>query len=551
MRPLLERLGGFLPAAIALALPTVFIPVAVDSYVLPRAAIVIAGAGLGCGLALLLPGGPGLGRLRLPLLAATAAALLAFAFSISWPVSLEGSYTRYESLPIRLAYLGLLAVPVWLLRDQVSRNRVITAFVIGTAVASVEAIGQQAALNLGLIAFRPDGNLGNANLLGALLAMAIPLAFARGLRAPRFGVLWWVALALMAGALLATTSRSGGLGALAGCLAVIVFMLKGRTAFIGAAVAFVVVGAGLMLIVFSPLRLLNDDPGPARLHLWPDALHMIAARPLTGWGEDATGLVYGRFLSGDWSPEVDRAHSGPLDIAATQGVLGLAALAWVLLTFFRGLWRWRFVESVGPLAAACIGYSLWVLFNFDWVPTTGAFWLLAGIAWSAVRAAEAATAASPATTGLQSHSALLGSEAPLGSRGGTRLAPNVRFTASIAALALAVAVVWLGAMPALADIWYFQNRSDLSVVVDPLQGRYHWVLGQSLISLWSTSRGLDQMKLAGKLGESDPQLYVDIGDAEQRLGRLADARAAYGMALRIDPFYRPAKDRLAGKGMPP
>ena len=61
MRPLLERLGGFLPAAIALALPTVFIPIAVDSYILPRAAIVIAGAGLGCGLALLPPGGPSLG----------------------------------------------------------------------------------------------------------------------------------------------------------------------------------------------------------------------------------------------------------------------------------------------------------------------------------------------------------------------------------------------------------------------------------------------------------------------------------------------------------
>jgi O-antigen ligase len=530
LRPLLERLGGFLPAAIALALPTVFIPVAVDSYILPRAAIVIAGAGLGCGLALLLPAKPGLGRLRLPLIAATAAALLAFAFSVSWPVSLEGSYTRYESLPIRLAYLGLLAVPVWLLRDRASRERVITAFVIGTSIASVQALGQEVLLLNHSIDYRPDGNLGNANLLGALLAMAIPLAFARGLRAARFGVLWWLALALMAGALLATTSRSGGLGALAGCLAVIVFMLRGRTALIGGAVALAVVGAGLMLIVFSPLRLLNDDPGPARLHLWPDAIHMIAARPLTGWGEDATGLVYGRFLSGDWSPEVDRAHSGPLDIAATQGILGLAALAWALFTLFRGLWRWRFVESVGPLAAACIGYSVWVLFNFDWVPATGGFWLLAGTAWSAVRAAEIGSAAPAPAARLPN--------------------PARKASAALGAAALAVAVVWLAAMPVLADIWYYQSRSDLSVIVDPFQARYHWVLGEGLVATGSTSRGLDQMKLAGKLGESDPQLYVDIGDTEQRLGRSAEARAAYRMALTIDPFYRPAKDRLAGRGVP-
>jgi len=266
---------------------------------------------------------------------------------------------------------------------------------------------------------------------------------------------------------------------------------------------------------------------------------MIAARPLTGWGEDATGLVYGRFLSGDWSPEVDRAHSGPLDVAATQGVLGLAALAWVLLTLFRGLWRRRLVESVGPLAAACIGYSVWVLFNFDWAPATGAFWLLAGTAWSAVRAA-----------GTASHSALLGSKAAFRGVDGAGLPPKGRFARPIAALALAVAVVWLAALPMLSDIWYYQSRSDLSVVVDPFQGRYHWVVGQGLVAIGSTSRGLDQMRLAGRLGESDPQLYVDIGDAEQQLGRPAEARAAYRMALAIDPFYRPAKDRLAGIGVP-
>src|SRR2546427_4148915 len=118
MRPLLERLGGFLPAAIALALPTVFIPIAVDSYILPRASIVIAGAGLGAGIALLLPGGPRLGSLRLPLLAAALAAALAYDFSVNQGVSLAGSYTRYESMPVRLSYLALLAVPVWLLRDR-------------------------------------------------------------------------------------------------------------------------------------------------------------------------------------------------------------------------------------------------------------------------------------------------------------------------------------------------------------------------------------------------------------------------------------------------
>lgn len=530
MRPLLERLGGFLPAAIALALPTVFIPIAVDSYILPRAAIVIAGAGLGAAIALLLRKGPGLGPLRVPMVAAAASAVLAFAFSVSWPVSLMGSYTRYESLPIRLSYLGLLAMAVWLLRDQRSRDRVIPAFVLGTFVASVQALGQQLLLSKHLIDYRPDGNLGNANLLGALLAMAIPLAVYRGLRGSRFLAAWWTAVVVMACALVATTSRSGGLAALAGCLALVVFSLKGRWALGGAVAALALTGIALMVIVLSPLRLLNDDPGPARLHLWPDAIHMIAARPLTGWGEDATGLVYGQFLSGDWSPEVDRAHSGPLDIAATEGLVGLAALGWVLITLLRGAWRWRFVGSVGPLVAAGIGYTVWVLFNFDWAPATGAFWLLAGTAWSGVRAAE---------QGVGAHAA-----------GEGHSAPAWRVLRAVGALGLAVAVAWLGVMPVVADISYYYNRLDLAVAADPLQGRYRWLLGEGLVASGSATRGLNEMLAAARLGESDPQLYVDIGDAERGLGRTADANVAYRMALKIDPYFVPAQKRLAGQGVP-
>jgi len=526
MRPLLERLGGFLPAAIALALPTVFLPIAVDSYILPRAAIVIAGAGIGLGLALLVPGGPSLGAARVPIAAAAGAAVLAFVFSVSWPVSLVGSYTRYESLPIRLSYLGIFAASVWLLRDKKARDRVIPAFVLGSAIASIQALWQQVLLSNQLIDYRPDGNLGNANLLGALLAMAIPLALASGLRGGRFLVAWWLGVAGMGIALVATTSRSGGLGALAACLALVVFSLKGRKSLVAAAVAAAVVGIALLAILFSPLRLLNDDPGTARLHLGLDAIHMIAARPVTGWGEDTTGLVFGRFLSGAWAPQVDRAHWGPLDIAATQGVLGVAALAWVLFTLFRGLWRVRFTESVAALGAACVGFSVVILFNFDWAPATGAFWLLAGTAWSAAVATEG-KAAMHATR----------------DRGWL---PAGRALRSIGALSAVAFVVWFGALPVLADVWYYQGRLDLAVIADPLQGRYHWLLGQNLVGSGSSAGGLDELLLAGRLGESNPQLYVDIGDVQQRLGRTAEARAAYRMALIIDPYYGPALKRLAG-----
>src|SRR5712692_1567427 len=525
MRPILERLGNYLPAAIALALPTVFIPNAVDSFILPRASIVIAGACIGTGLALLLPGGPGLGQLRLPLIAAAAVALIAFASSVSWPLSLAGAYTRYESLPMRLSYLGLLAVPVWLIRNERGREWLVAAFVFATSVASLEALFQAA----GAVSFRPDGNIGNANLLGALIAMALPLAAARGFRGDQFLVAWWLAVAVMAGGLFVSTSRSGGLGALAGCLALVVFAFRrGLWAAVLASVSGILLSAALWAIVYGPLSNLNNDPARSRLQLWPDALRMIAARPATGWGEDATGLVFGRYVSADWAPGVtyDRTHSGILEAAATQGVLGLAAQGWVLLTLFRGIWRHRFSDSVGALGAACIGYTVWVLFNFDWAPATGAFWLLAGTAWSGVRAAETESSTIPIAKAVRS-----------------------RTTArSLVALALAGAAVWFAAMPVLAEIWNWQGRSDLAVRVDPLQARYHWNLGTSLIASGDARGGLAELQRAADLGETEPQVYVDLGDAELKRGDDSAARRDYQRALVIDPYYVPARQRLADLG---
>jgi hypothetical protein len=283
----------------------------------------------------------------------------------------------------------------------------------------------------------------------------------------------------------------------------------------------------VVVVMVSPLRLLNDDPAPLRLHLWQDALHMISARPLTGWGEDATGLAFGRFLSGDWSPGVtfDRVHSGPLDLAATQGLLGLATTGLVLVILFRGTWRSRFVGDVGALTAACAGYTVWVLFNFDWAPATGVFWLLAGTAWSAVRAVESDAVSTSVV------------EAPK--------MPGPALWRTGVAVALAVVAIGLGTFPVLADAWYSLGRVGLSVVVDPLQSRYHWALGQGLVAQGSVARGVDEMRRAADFGETEPSLYVELGDAEAQLGRSADARKHYQRALEIDPYYSPARQRLA------
>ncbi|HKW60725.1 MAG TPA: O-antigen ligase family protein [Candidatus Dormibacteraeota bacterium] len=500
---MLERFGGFLLALVALALPIAFLPSAADTYILPRASMVIAGACLGVGVSLLVTRAGGLGNLRLPLLAAAAAALLAFAFSVSWPLSLAGSYTRYESLPIRLAYLGLAASAVWLLRTRLQRDAVVAAFVFGTTVASLEAI-QQA---FGPVAFRPDGNLGNANLLAALIAMAIPLAVDRARRATLFVGPWAASVVAMGAGLVVTTSRSGGLGVVAGCLALLTLAVPRRwTVPVGAASASAV-AAAVAFVLISPLRALNDDPAALRLHLWQDGLGLLAARPLTGWGEDTTGLTFGRFLTHDYATLVtfDRVHSGPLDIAVTQGVLGLAALGWVLVVVGLAAWRRRDEPGVAGLAGALAGFSVWVFYNFDWAPATGAFWLLLGTLWSTL------------------------SPVPIEKRVRVR---GLSWQPPLAAALVAVAVA-LAVLPLFADTWYLKGHANLSVQADPLQAQYHWALG--------TIPGL---RRAAELGEYDPGMYVQLGDLESAHGDIAAAKDAYRRALEIDPYYTPATQRL-------
>src|SRR6266851_7335467 len=190
------------------------------------------------------------------------------------------------------------------------------------------------------------------------------------------------------------------------------------------------------------------------------------------------------------------------------------------------MWRHRFSDSVGALGAACIGYTVWVIFNFDWAPATGAFWLLAGTAWSGVRAAETGSTATPAATDALQRSTLR----------------------SVGAVALAVAAVGLGVLPLVADARYSQARPDLAVALDPLQARYRWDYGLSLAASGDPQAGVAELRRAADFGETEPQLYVDLGDAERKLGDVAAARRAYQQALVIDPFFAPARQRLGELG---
>lgn len=516
-------LAEWLPAVFCGLLPVVWLPAAVDLFILPRAALVV-GFGVLLPVAAAAVGGPGWGRLRplrWPLLAAAGAALVAAAFSINPWLSLGGAYTRYESLLVRLAYLGIFVGAAALGRRERARAWVLRAFVAGCCVAALEAVWQAAS-----VSFRPDGNLGQPGLLGALLAMALPLALHLGLRSWP----WLVTVAPLGLGLYFSLSRAGWLGALAGCTVIIALALPARrrrqTAWLAAAAMVVAV----TVLLVSPLRHLNQDTGTARLGVWSDAVRMAAARPLTGWGEDATGLVFGRFQTRDWEPgnTFDRIHDQPLDLLVAQGLAGGLAALWLWGAFWVRVGRagWLGVRDLAGPAGACLAYAAWSLLNFDWAPATGAFYALAGVAWAAAQAE-----ATPAVGGPSPGSA----GRPAGG------------WASAAAAGLAVVVALALTVPPLfADVAYRSGRAAQAVALDPLQARYHQALGEQLGP--NGRGGLAELRRARDLGDYDYSFLIELGDAERTAGHPAEARRAYRAARDTYPFDPTAPQRLAALG---
>ena len=359
--------------------------------------------------------------------------------------------------------------------------------------------------------------------------MAIPIAAARSLFRPA----WALLLPSLAAALLVTGSRSGWLGAAAGTGALLPLLARtrrSRTVLTG--VALVLLVAGVLAALSSPLTSMNNDDGASRLHVWQDSLGLIASNPLFGGGLDTQALLLGRHLTGDWARGAifDRIHALDLDLLATQGIVGLAAAGW-----FWSVWAWRSVralfstqfanalreEELPGLVAAWVAYLVVTAVNFDWAAVTAPLWLLGGVAWSAVMSAAPAKP-SPAW--------------PSGRRWTAIAVP-----AGIAAL---VAGTALGILPLVADVEYFRGDLGSATAIDPLQPRYHRVLGENLIASGRLQAGVAELEQAGRLGEYESTSFDRLGDAKLSLGDRAGARRAFSRALELNRFDLTASQRI-------
>jgi O-antigen ligase len=525
----------------AILLPLVYWPLTYDHYVLPKlllARSLVLALGLLLVIRWLVIGSVAIKRtpLDVPVLAFLASALLSAVVGINLNVGLFGTYTRYDGALTLITYAALFWLSVQSLEDSNDARGLLRAMLAGAYLVGLLAIGQWLLDTLaGSQVPRAFGTLGNSNVLGAYLVMLIPFAY-HELRCATSGgwrLLAANVLGTMGLAVVMSVSHSAWLG-LAVAAAI---LLAGRQYPVLSFRRQILIGVGglAILAAVAPIALSRSTVLTQRVGIWGDSIPLIASRPLFGYGPDTFGLVFPRFESKPWVyyTQIDKAHSEVLQVAATQGLVGLAIFVWILAAFVVAFWRGRRHPGAWPLFAGWAAYQVVVMVNFTALGSAFPFWIFAAasmVVWGATREVRWV----PEQTRVPATAA------------------GVVLTAG--ALALALPVV---AMPYLADLnlqqavvaqWSLRTSDAARLAasaraLNPQESVYAVEAANVALDKqdWAAARGayLDAIWL----GTFSPRLYRNLAIADSNLGLRAEALAAAQQAVYLDR-WDPANQAL-------
>ncbi len=161
-----------------------------------------------------------------------------------------------------------------------------------------------------------------------------------------------------------------------------------------ATVAVVVVSSNMNILDRTTVGREGGLSSQVRLTIWRDTVPMIMERPLLGHGPDNFAKPFKSHIGEELKAtitnnigevsKVDRVHSDFLQVAATTGLLGLAAYVWILASYFRNAFRrggWPLIALSGGLLA----YIFQIQLSFPTAATNVAFWGLLGASVAIMR----------------------------------------------------------------------------------------------------------------------------------------------------------------------
>ncbi len=340
-------------------------------------------------------------------------------FSLEPKLSFFGAYQIYVFGVIPMAAFALLywltaqaaseALIVW-----IKRGCLLSAAIVGV-YACLQYSGNEIFERMPVIkGGRVWASLGNPLYLGALCMMAWLVGFAEWIheQSPNR---WWVAVAMLpiGSGLILSLSRSAWLGAGIG-MGLIALRSFNRE---GAAFKKKRVVVGLVVIVLSLviagvflpdfkqragiLVSRGDLSTLARIEGWKVGFNIWRNHPVLGTGPDTFALAFRPWRTLDYVKAAGfgvaqgDAHNDFVQIAATEGLVGVLALLWGYVVFLRKGWQTKDIAYLG-LAAGIPALMVQNQFNFSSVSTCA--W---AAAWAAVVMAQGSDGQPAASYRLQ------------------------------------------------------------------------------------------------------------------------------------------------------
>ncbi len=395
--------------ALLALLPVAFTRITADVFEVPRTAILatsvlfLAWRRLAFGVDAMRLGITGLSRdpLGASIVLFLVSALVSTLLSPNPEQSLHGTPDSTAGLVTALSTAAIYFTSRAVGGEAASLVRYARAIGIASLLAAVYALLQLAGLDPiawnRLATFegrsRVFGTMGHPNLLGAYLAMAVPLTAWLALRARNAmtRAAWAVIGAIDLAVVVATLSRGAWIAVVGAGAAGAALLIRARSSApdplesleerrrvrfpAAATISIALLAVAAILLFRAPIgrdigtrvrqiASLSAPTTQSRIYMWRAGLRMAHDHPLFGVGLDAFGSAFPRYNTAgfwqvEWGVTPTKAHSEPIQILATQGVFG--GIAALLVLFFAARCIWQRTGSGGADArrgAAAAGATL-------------------------------------------------------------------------------------------------------------------------------------------------------------------------------------------------
>jgi len=255
--------------------------------------------------------------------------------------------------------LLLIPVTVFHAREEKVSRRAVAVLLLSAGIAAIFALGKFV-LQGPHFPNRVQGAVGHPLTYGGQAMLIASLASALAIRGEgrwRMGAL--LTLGAILPALAGTYTRSAWIGYVAALVVILAFTRARWLAGLAAGIlglAFLLPGAyrERAFSIFDPGSPWNRE----RVHMWEAGLRMFRDHPWTGVGLQDLHPLYERYKSAGATEPAGHLHSVYVHVAATMGIVGILALAFLIFGLLRAASRAFRDHRAAPVGATWLGPAI-------------------------------------------------------------------------------------------------------------------------------------------------------------------------------------------------